>query len=116
MDHAGALMMMTANAPCEMLQMLVGRSNVGVQRGIFFYAAWRCHTLVDTNCGRASQEQAGIEDQQGAPPCELSPCASRPHALANPVELSCHQHVACLDGDYFSMIQTPFHSSAGGSA
>jgi putative ABC transport system substrate-binding protein len=28
-----------------------------------------------------------------------------------------HQHVACLDGDYFySMIQTPFHSSAGGSA
>jgi hypothetical protein len=32
------------------------------------------------------------------------------------VELGHHQHVACLDGDYFSMIQTPFHTSAGGSA
>jgi hypothetical protein len=31
-----------------------------------------------------------------------------------PVELGYHLHVACLDGDY--MIQTPFHSSAGGSA
>jgi hypothetical protein len=36
--------------------------------------------------------------------------------VRQPVELSYHQHVACLDGDYFSMIQTPFHSSAGGSA
>jgi hypothetical protein len=34
-----------------------------------------------------------------------------------PVELGYHLHVACLDGDYFcSMIQTPFHLSAGGSA
>jgi hypothetical protein len=32
------------------------------------------------------------------------------------VELGYHQHIGCLDGDYFSMIQTPFHSSAGGSA
>jgi hypothetical protein len=36
--------------------------------------------------------------------------------VRQPVELSYHLHVACLDGDYFSMIQTPFHSSAGGSA
>jgi hypothetical protein len=37
--------------------------------------------------------------------------------VRQPVELSYHQHVACLDGGYFcSMIQTPFHSSAGGSA
>jgi hypothetical protein len=39
------------------------------------------------------------------------------HRERQPVELSYHQHVACLDGDYFcSMIQTPFQSSAGGSA
>ena len=31
-----------------------------------------------------------------------------------PVELGYHQHLAWLDGDY--MTQTPFHSSAGGSA
>jgi hypothetical protein len=46
------------------------------------------------------------------PAPSLAIWSTNPHE----VEPGHHQHVACLDGDYFSMIQTPFHSSAGGSA